>query len=120
MAMFIRYPNYFGNGRDLIDWNPVEMTGYEPKTTYYSDFSIAEAYGVNAIKDTYRRAIKYWGTDIEWMTEIAMVLNWKSWEHSTTDSDLANLYAEMYYDHAEWVNEHFSGDDLAYYYRTTD
>ena len=37
-------------------WNIEEMTGYTPKTTFYEDFSIADAFGISAIKDTYRRA----------------------------------------------------------------
>lgn len=34
------------------NWNIQEMTGYEPKTTFYTDFSIADNFGIDAIKDT--------------------------------------------------------------------
>ena len=37
--------------------NPIfEMIGYEPKTTFWSDFSIADVFGVDSVKDTYNRA----------------------------------------------------------------
>lgn len=37
--------------------NPIfEMIGYEPKTTFWSDFSIADMFGADGVKDTYNRA----------------------------------------------------------------
>lgn len=115
-AMFIRY-DYMG--QPLIDWNIEEMCGYHPISTYYTDFGIAEKFGVDAILDTYNRAMKYWGEDIKWATEIAMVLNWKMWEHDGND-ELCKLYYDLWQKTHEFVNEHFEGDDLMYYYRTTD
>lgn len=35
----------------------------EFSTTFWSDFSIADAFGVNAVKDTYKRAFKEWKDD---------------------------------------------------------
>ena len=62
--------------------NPVfEMNGYEPKTTFWSDFSIADMFGTEGVKDTYNRAKEDWQDSIEYMTELAMVLNHKSWQH---------------------------------------
>ena len=37
-------------------WNIEAMTGYKPRTTFYEDFSIADAFGGTAIRDTYCRA----------------------------------------------------------------
>lgn len=115
-AMFIRYDFM---GQPLIDWNIEEMCGYKPISTYFSDFSIAERFGIDAIKDTYDRAMKYWGEDIKWATEIAMVLNWKTWQHDG-NTELCQLYYDLWQKTHEYVNEHFEGDDLTYYYRTTD
>ena len=39
-------------------WNIQELTGYEPMTTFYEDFSIADKFGVEAIKDTYKAAFE--------------------------------------------------------------
>lgn len=32
-------------------WNIEEMTGYKPMTTFYEDFSIADAFGQAVVKD---------------------------------------------------------------------
>lgn len=37
-------------------WNITELNGYEPITTFWQDFSIADKFGDKAIADTYRRA----------------------------------------------------------------
>ena len=40
----------------LANWNIKEMTGYTPITTFYTDFSIADQFGVDAIQETFDRA----------------------------------------------------------------
>lgn len=62
-------------------WNIEALTGYKPFTTFYEDFSIADAFGVNAIKDTYKLAFKAWKHDYKYITEFIMALNWKIHEH---------------------------------------
>lgn len=112
-------------------WNIEELTGYKPMTTFWQDFSIAERFGTEAIKDTYRRASEEWHECVEYFTELVMVLNWKLWYYYENSSDgdfgpgaVNRLYAELYNDlwseADRWACEHFEGDDLAYFYRTTD
>ena len=117
-AAWIRYNDYMG--APLIDWNIEEFCGYKPISTYYSDFSIAERFGVNAIKDTYKRAIKYWGSDIKWATEIVMVLNWKCHEHYNGNKAFYELYADLWEQADKYVKENYEGEALDYYYRTID
>ena len=119
--MAVAWLRYDYMGRQLIDWNIEEMCGYKPKTTYYTDFGIAEWFGADAIRDTYERAMEAWKENIEWVTEIAMVLNWKWHEHSAGDNrEYADLYGELWEETDRFVNEHYKDDELAYYYRTTD
>ena len=33
--------------------NSMIVNGYEMKTTFWNDFTIADAFGINAIKDTF-------------------------------------------------------------------
>ena len=54
--------------------------GYQPKTTFWMDFSIADKFGIAAIKDTYNRAFKEWKTNHVYLTELVMVLNHKIWQ----------------------------------------
>lgn len=105
----------------LKNWNIEQMTGYKPKTTFYTDFSIADAFGKKAVKDTYRRAFREWKADIVFLTELCMVLNWKIWEHHQDGNDeLARLYDELYADCDKYCLDNLKGSDLDYFLATTD
>lgn len=102
------------------NWNIEELTGYVPKTTFYTDFSIADQYGVNAIKDTYERAFNEWKEDTEFVTELAMVLNWKCWRWHEHNDEYSKLYTELYDKTNEWCLDNLKCSDLTYYIQTTD
>lgn len=104
----------------IKDWNIEAMTGYKPKTTFYMDFSIADKFGEKAIKDTYNRGFKAWKEDVEYITELCMVLNWKVWEHYKTNAVYANLYNSLWGKLNTWCLENLKGDELKYFLRTTD
>ena len=61
-------------------WNIEKMTGYKPLTTFWSDFSMAEQFGIEAVKDTFKRAFEEWKGDYKFLTELVMVLNHKIWQ----------------------------------------
>lgn len=94
--------------------------GYEIKTTFYDDFSIAEPFGKSAIEDTYKRAVKSWKSDVEYMTELTMMLNWKIWEHYETNLPLAELYQKLWEKQDNLCLRTFKDDELSYYLRTID
>ena len=94
--------------------------GYTQKTTFWQDFSIADAFGVSAIKDTYRRAFKAWKADVVYVTELVMVLNWKSWQWAEKNPEYSKVYVDLFYEAQGWCYENLTGDDLKYFYRTTD
>lgn len=101
-------------------WNIEAMTGYKPQTTFYEDFGIAEAFGLDAVKDTYERAMKAWKDNYIYLTELVMALNWKIWEHYETNRKLAELYDTLYREADAYACEHLKGDELSYFFRTTD
>ena len=101
-------------------WNIEALTGYKPFTTFYEDFSIADMFGVSAVKDTYKRAFREWRSDHKYLTELVMVLNWKIFEHYETNDRLAQLYDTLFREADEWVCENLKGDELTYYIETTD
>ena len=102
-------------------WNIEAMTGYKPQTTFWMDFSIADKFGLAAVQDTYKRAFREWKSNTVYVTELAMVLNWKSWEHNSNGNvRLSELYAKLWAQTDTWCYEHLKGDDLNYYWRTTD
>ena len=104
----------------IKDWNIEQLTGYHPKTTFYTDFSIAEPFGISAIADTYERAFNAWQDNIVYNTELVMVLNWKIWEHYETNEVLAKFYNDLWTRLDAWVLDNKKDKDLQYYLDTTD
>lgn len=101
-------------------FDSVAFCGYEQKTTFWSDFSIADAFGVPAIKSTYKRAFKEWKRDKVYLTELVMVLNWKCWQWAEKNRYYSEAYCDLYYQARDWALENLKGDDLKYFLRTTD
>ena len=103
-------------------WSIQELTGYVPKTTFYTDLGIAEEFGgVNAIKDTYDRVFETWKDDVVFITEFCMALNWKAWEWADRDNqELVELYSNLWCKLDNWLFDNLKNDDLDYYLRTTD
>ena len=104
----------------LKTWNIESLTGYKPFTTFYQDFSIADAFGAAAIKDTYKKAFQEWKTDYKYLTELIMVLNWKIFEHYERNDEYATLYNDLWTKADEWACENLKDEALDYYFRTTD
>jgi len=98
----------------------MQVLGYETKTTFWEDFSIADLFGLDSIKDTFNRAFNEWKHDHIYLTELVMVLNWKCWHWADKKYDYSDLYAELYYKADAYACKHLKGEELSYYYRTTD
>lgn len=94
--------------------------GYETMTTFYEDFTIADIFGVDAIKDTYKRAFTEWKDNYKYLTELVMVLNWKIWAHYKDNKEYAALYEKLYHEADAYAVENLKSDELSYYYSTTD
>ena len=97
------------------------MYDYEFKTTFWQDFTIADKFGLYAIKDTYKRAFNEWRTDKVYITELVLVLNWKIWEHHEKgDKEKVEIYDKLWRETDDWCTKNLKGDDLRYYLQTTD
>ena len=104
----------------MNDWNIEAMTGYKPMTTFYTDFSIAERFGLEAVQDTYNRAMEGWKNNYKYLTELVTALNWKIWEHYESNAELASLYNMLWEMADEYACDNLKGEELDYFYRTTD
>ena len=93
----------------------LNSVGKERKTTFFADLSIAECYGVNGVKDTYKNVMKSWGDDLEFMCEWVIALNQKIWQHHQSNPDLGKLYDELWRQADEYCMDKFEGDDLTAY-----
>ena len=98
-----------------------ENFNYETISTFWSDLSIAEAFGLDSVKDTYERVLESWGRNTEMFTEFVMALNHKSWEHdSRRQTEISQLYADLYYKADEWISVNWDEDARWYYFKMTD
>ena len=99
----------------------MKLLDYECNTTFWNDFSIAELFGEEEIRDTCRRARAKWGRDRVYGTELSLVLNHKCWYwYGKQNIKLSQLYAELWEEWHEWVLGNWKGENLIYYLRTTD
>lgn len=102
---------------------PFVALGYQPKTTFWGDFGVADVlYKVEpkGIEDTYKRAFKCYKNDREYGTELAMVLNHKIWEWYEKDTTIASIYDKLWKELDAYIMNHWKGEDLKYYIETTD
>lgn len=96
------------------------MSGYEPKTTFWTDFTMADKFGKNAIKDTFDRAFEEWKSNYIYLTELVMVLNHKMWFWSEKNEEIARLYLNIWQQADVWASENLKDTELEYFYRTLD
>lgn len=94
-------------------------------TTFWQDFDIADVYGEEAICDTASRAFEEWKNDIEYLTELVMIINHKSWYYYERDNmDLCRVYTELYYEYYDkalsYIEKNGSKEDLRYFIQTLD
>lgn len=90
-------------------------------TTFWTDFSIADKFGIKAVKDTFKRAFEEWKSDYKYLTELVMVLNHKCWDHySKGNEKLSALYSDLYYKANDWAYSNLEGEALDFYFHVTD
>ena len=101
-------------------WFFPQETGYEPKTTFWEDFSIAEAFGKDGIADTFRRAFQFWKTNYEYLTELCLVLNHKAWYWNNRNDDISQMYVKYFEQAYDFGVKHLKGNELDYFLATLD
>ncbi len=102
------------------EWNIEAITGYKPITTFYMDFSIADRFGISAVKDTYRRAFEAWKDNYKYLTELVMVLNWKQYEHYEKNQALTEVYYNLWEQARGYALDNLKGEEFEYFWRCTD
>lgn len=98
----------------------MNVNGYETKTTFWEDFSIADVFGVNAVRDTYNRAFKGWKDNHIYLTELVMVLNWKVFQHYENNKPLAEVYQELWQKADYYACNNLKGEEAEYFFKVTD
>lgn len=105
----------------------MKLFDYECITTFWEDFSIADKFGISAIRDTYDRAFGEWKDNYIYLTELVMVLNHKIWQWYDGDTDetgkhteIARCYNDLWQKAAQYAETHLKDEQLHYYFRITD
>lgn len=96
--------------------------GYEMTTTFWQDFSIADCFGVSAVRDTFNRAFKEWKSNYVYLTELVITLNLKIWQHYEKNGscELSRLYNELWEQADNYACENLKGEELSFFYKITD
>lgn len=95
--------------------------GYKCITTFWDDFAIADRFGIEAVKDTYKRVFKEWRRNYKYLTELVLVLNHRCWMHYENGKmELSRLYADLYHEANDWAGENLNGEEYPYYFQITD
>lgn len=98
----------------------MKENGYELQTTFWSDFSIADRFGLPAVRDTFRRAFDEWKGNYKYLTELVLVLNHKIWQHYEERPKFAELYQSLWEEADRYAVENLKDDELGYFLDTTD
>lgn len=94
--------------------------GKESNTTFMLDFTLADFFGIDTVKDTFDRAFKEWKNDVVYMAEFVMVLNHKIWDYYQTNEPLARVYNDLWIKADNYCRDNFKDKDLSYYYNFID
>ena len=94
--------------------------GYRLQTTFWSDFSIADRFGISPIQDTFNRAFGEWKENYKYLTELILVLNHKIWQYYKTRPEVATLYNSLWEQADQYAQDNLKDDELSYYYEVTD
>lgn len=95
--------------------------------TFYSDFTIADRFGLMAIQDTYNRSFKAYKDNIEYLTALAMALNQKIFAWYRVDDDKTKLYNKLWRETEMFILDedkdgfkNFTREEVRYYLKVAD
>ena len=100
-----------------------ELKGEERKTTFMSDLSVGEWFGVPSVIDTMRNALANWVDDVEYASEFILCVNWKAWEHDARgNKQWAVFYLSAYEYIIDLLYDYYEGDEekTSYMWRYLD
>ena len=87
---------------------------------FMQDFTIADHFGIKAIKDTYRRAFAEWKDNVEYFASLVMTLNHQIWNWYERNEEYGRTYNELWMKAHRYGSKHFTGKDAEYYFRFLD
>jgi len=104
----------------MKDWKIEQLTGYKPHTNYYLQFSMAEPYGISAIANVFNNIFSDCKYNTVSVTELAMAVNWKIYEHYDKEKQLAHFYQSIWDQVDNYCKGTLTDSNLRYYQKTIE
>lgn len=107
--------------KDLFPCAYPEWQDMRIHSTFWDDFSIADAFGPSAIRETFNEAFREWSSNYRMLTELTMVLNHKIWQHyKLGHEDKAKLYDKLWRRADKCALNTLKGSELEHFVMVTD
>ena len=90
------------------------------ESSFWEEFSIAENYGSDGIREHYKVVFDQWKDNLKYLTELVLVLNWKISTWFGVDDTIGKTYDELLRDADGYALNTLKGDVLHYYLSTLD
>lgn len=97
-----------------------KMLDYKFESSFWEEFSIAEEYGSEGVRDHWNLVFEQWKDNIKFLTELVLVLNIKIFIWYGVDDSIGLTYDELWKQTDGYALETLKGDDLHYYLHTID
>ena len=97
-----------------------KMLDYKFESTFWEEFSIAEDYGAEGVKEHYDLVFEQWKDNLKFLTELVLVLNIKIFIWYGVDDSIGKMYDQRWKETDGYALETLKGDDLHYYLSTLD
>lgn len=97
------------------------LTQYRPKTTLWNEITFVEKSFPEELTRKLEYLIDRCKDNKERGTELTLILNWKTWQHSENNNILmAKFYREYWKKIDNYICDNWRGDKLSYFLRETD
>lgn len=97
-----------------------KMLNYKFESTFYEEFSIAEEYGADGIREHYDLVFNQWKDNLKFLTELVLVLNLKIFLWYGVDDTNGKTYDQLWKETDGYALDVLKGEDLHYYLSTLD
>lgn len=75
---------------------------------------------ISAIKDTFNRAFVEWRNNYRYLTDLVIQLNHKIWQWYEIDTEVAEMYNELWEQADNYACNHLKENELEYFFKITD
>ena len=87
-----------------------KMLDYKFDSTFWEEFSIAEEYGADGVKEHYDLVFEQWKDNLKFLTELVLVLNIKIFIWYGVDDSIGKMYDQLWKETDGYALETLKGD----------